>query len=108
LRHILAGLARNAHDIPLGQSSFVDQQSNDSIKSGPRCGGKSTANTHPSDPDPGQIGHAHVRANKQNVNGFRRNSRNQGADRRKIRDSRRINTIGARIRVSHKPVNGRA
>jgi hypothetical protein len=58
---------------PLGQRSLVDQQSNGSIKCGPRHGSERSANTHSSDADIGQIRNAHVGTDQQNIDGFRRN-----------------------------------
>jgi len=59
--------------IPLGQRSLVDQQSNGSIKCGPRYGSEGAANTYSSDSGIGQIRNAHVGADQQNIDGFRCN-----------------------------------
>jgi subtilase family serine protease len=59
--------------IPLGQRSLVDQQSNGSIKCGPRNGSEGAANTDSSDPGIGQIRDAHVGTDQQNIDRFRRN-----------------------------------
>ncbi len=57
---------------PLGQRSLLGQQSNGSIKGGPRRGSEGAPNTHSSDAGIGQIRYSHVGTDQQNIDGFRR------------------------------------
>jgi hypothetical protein len=59
-----------SHDIPFGQRSLIYQQTNDSIKSGPRCGSQGAADADASDPGVGQFRNVHVGSDQQNIDGL--------------------------------------